>query len=103
MAHETPPESSPFERIRLVVPNRIDRGRYYGIIAVAMFKSSALDVVHGMRYALGLGDEYLRRDYHKRHMHGADARLFDFAIKNDTLRLHPESLLDDDWRSTVED
>ncbi len=103
MAHETPSESSPFEQIRLVVPNRADRTRYYGIVAVAMFKSSALDVVHGLRYALGLGNEYLSRDYHQHHMHEADTRLFDLAIKNDTLQLHPESLLDDDWQSAVED
>lgn len=88
------------EKIKAIVPSRIDRVRYYGSVAMGMFKASTMDVVHGLRHTLG--DQPYSDEYHQKYLRENDAKLFDMAVKHGSIALHPESLLDDDWRSAVD-
>lgn len=88
------------EKIKAIVPSRLDRARYYGSVAVGMFKASTLDVVYGLRHVLA--GKPLSDEHHQKYLNEGNAKLFDMAVKHGAIELRPESLLADDWQSEVD-
>lgn len=103
MQHELPPDFSSLkdnEKIKFILPGRIERIKYYGFVALAVFKSIPRDVLHGL--ASTLKNESTTRNFQAEYLHQADVRLFDMAVNNGTVKLNPESLLDEDWKSELD-
>ncbi|MGC1177030.1 MAG: hypothetical protein WA843_03070 [Candidatus Saccharimonadales bacterium] len=88
------------EQIKTLLPDRFSKVKYYGVVACATIRSIPRDAAHNLCAAFS--NQLPTRNFQKEYLHRADAHLFDMLVKNGTLQLQPESLLDKDWRSEID-